>query len=133
MEAKSTRPVLCPSAQPAMAGSMAFGVVTGTAEEPRVAWIEKPVPVTGDLLALTGPVPPTQVLRFSAPCQESGVLSLRWQRLSVGNAPGSTHACGRKYLAPLQNSTRLPLVHAGREGRLSAVPSNRYFQCESHG
>ena len=71
MEAKSTRPVLCPSAQPAMAGSMAFGVVTGTAEEPRVAWLEKPVPVTDDLLALTGPVPPTQVLRFSAPCQES--------------------------------------------------------------
>jgi hypothetical protein len=71
MEAKSTRPVLCPSAQPAMAGSMAFGVVTGTAEDPRVAWLEKPVPVTDDLLALTGPVPPTQVLRFSAPCQES--------------------------------------------------------------
>lgn len=71
MEAKSTRPVLCPSAQPAMAGSMAFGVIGGTAEEPRVAWIEHPVPVTDDLLALTGPVPPTQVLRFAAPCQES--------------------------------------------------------------
>jgi hypothetical protein len=71
MEAKSTRPVLCPSAQPDMAGSMAFGVISGTAEEPRVAWIEKPVPVTADLLALTGPVPPTQVLRFTAPCQEA--------------------------------------------------------------
>jgi hypothetical protein len=71
MEAKSTRPVLCPSAQPGMAGSMAFGVITGTAEEPRVAWIERPVPVTDDLLALAGPVPPTQVMRFTAPCQES--------------------------------------------------------------
>jgi hypothetical protein len=71
MEAKSTRPVLCPSAQPAMAGSMAFGVISGTADEPRVAWLERPVPVTDDLLALTGPVPPTQVLRFAAPCQES--------------------------------------------------------------
>ncbi len=49
---------------------MAFGVVRGTAEGPRVEWIERPVPLTADLLALTGPVPPTQVLRIAAPCQE---------------------------------------------------------------
>jgi hypothetical protein len=67
----SSRKILCPSAQPGMAGSVAFGVVGGTTEEPRVSWIEKPVPVTGDLLALTGPVPPTQVLRIAAPCQEN--------------------------------------------------------------
>jgi len=54
-----------------MAGSMAFGVIAGTANEPRVKWIEKPVPVTDDLLALTGLVPPTQVLRIAAPCQET--------------------------------------------------------------
>jgi hypothetical protein len=54
-----------------MAGSVAFGVVGGTAEQPRVSWIEKPVPVTEDLLALTGPVPPTRVLRLAAPCQEN--------------------------------------------------------------
>lgn len=62
--------MLCPSAQPQVAGSMAFGVVGGTAGKPRVAWIEKPVPVTDELLALTGSVPPTQVLRIAAPCQE---------------------------------------------------------------
>jgi hypothetical protein len=67
----SSRKVLCPSAQPEMTGSVAFGVVGGTAEQPRVVWIEKPVPVTGDLLALTGAVPPTQVLRIAAPCQEN--------------------------------------------------------------
>jgi len=61
------RTVLCPSAQPEMAGSVAFGVVTGG---DRVAWIEKPVPVTAELLALTGPVAATQVLRIAAPCQE---------------------------------------------------------------
>jgi hypothetical protein len=66
----NSRPILCPSAQPAMAGSMAFGVIAGTADAPRVKWIERPVPVTDDLLALTGPVPPTQVLRIAAPCQE---------------------------------------------------------------
>jgi hypothetical protein len=62
---------MCPSAQPEMEGSLAFGVVGGTAEDPRVAWIEKPVPVTGDLLALTGEVPATRVLRIAAPCQEN--------------------------------------------------------------
>jgi len=64
------RPVLCPSAQPEMAGSVAFGVVTGTSGQPRVAWIEKPVPVSAELMALTAPVPATQVLRIAAPCQE---------------------------------------------------------------
>lgn len=49
---------------------MAFGVVGGTADEPRVAWLAKPVPVTEELLALTGNVPPTQVLRIAARCQE---------------------------------------------------------------
>jgi hypothetical protein len=50
-----------------MEGSVAFGVVNGS----RVQWIETPVPVTEDLLALTGAVPPTQVLRIAAPCQEN--------------------------------------------------------------
>ena len=70
MAAKNDRPVMCPSAQPEIPGSVAFGVISGTAENPRVAWIEKPVPVTDDLLALAAPVMPTQVLRFAAPCQE---------------------------------------------------------------
>jgi hypothetical protein len=70
METREARTLLCPSAQPAMAGSMAFAVVAGSPEEPRVAWLERPVPVTDELLAMTGPVPPTQVLRFTAPCAE---------------------------------------------------------------
>ncbi|HVO98864.1 MAG TPA: hypothetical protein VMT15_12390 [Bryobacteraceae bacterium] len=71
MEPKNSRPILCPSAQPWMAGSRAFGVVGGTEAERRVNWIEEPVPVTEELLALTGSVPATQVLRIAAPCQES--------------------------------------------------------------
>ena len=70
VEAKSPRPVMCPSAQPEVPGSVAFGVITGTADDPRVRWIERPVPVTPELLALTGPVASTQVLRIAAPCQE---------------------------------------------------------------
>lgn len=69
MEDIPSGPVLCPSAQPDILGSRAFGVVAGTTEQPRVVWLERPVPVTADLLALTGPVHPTEVLRISAPCQ----------------------------------------------------------------
>lgn len=70
MDGDRVRPVLCPSAPPDLPDSMAFGVVGGTAEQPRVSWIERPLPVTKDLLALAQPLPPTQVLRFAATCQE---------------------------------------------------------------
>jgi len=67
---KSDCAVLCPSAQPDLPGSVAFGVITGESGHSRVAWIEQPVPVTEELLALTAPVAATQVLRIAAPCQE---------------------------------------------------------------
>jgi hypothetical protein len=44
-----------------------------------VAWIEEPVLVSDDLLALTGSVPATQVLRIAVPCQEKIVAtSMGW-------------------------------------------------------
>ena len=61
-------PPLCPSAQPDMAGSVVFGVVGGTVEEPRVGYLDQPLPVTPEILALTGPVSPTEVFRIAAPC-----------------------------------------------------------------
>jgi hypothetical protein len=59
---------LCPSAPPEMEGSVVFGVVGGTVEEPRVGYLVEPQPVTDDLLALSGSVKPTQIFRFAAPC-----------------------------------------------------------------
>jgi hypothetical protein len=53
--AARSRP-LCPSAQPDMPGSMVFAVVGGTPSEPR----------------LVGPLVPTEVFRFAAPCMCSG-------------------------------------------------------------
>jgi hypothetical protein len=58
----------CPSAQPTQDGAFAFGVVGGTLEERRVGYLEGRVPVTDELLAMAGPVKPTQVFRFGAPC-----------------------------------------------------------------
>ena len=66
------QPKLCPSAQPDMEGSVAFGIVEGTAEEPSVSYFRKPLPVTPELLQLSRPVRPTEVFRFAAPCAEGG-------------------------------------------------------------
>ena len=62
----------CPSAQPTMEGAFAFGVVGGTLEQRRVGYLQGRVPVSDELLAMAGPVKPTQVFRFGAPCAGSG-------------------------------------------------------------
>lgn len=63
-------PLSCPSAQPDMGGSVAFGVVGGSAERPLVSYLSEPQPVTPELLELARPVEPTEVFRFAAPCAE---------------------------------------------------------------
>lgn len=59
---------LCPSSLPNQEGSVIIGVVSGTIEEPRLAYLVEPQPVTDETLDLTAPVTPTEVLRFAAPC-----------------------------------------------------------------
>jgi hypothetical protein len=61
---------LCPSARPEMANSVAFAVVVGTVEEPRLAHLAQPQPVTEELLALAEPVSPTEIFRFAATCAQ---------------------------------------------------------------
>jgi len=51
-----------------MPGSVIFGVVGGTVEEPRVGYLDEPRPASPELLALSGPVKATEVFRFAAPC-----------------------------------------------------------------
>ncbi len=63
---------LCPSARPELADSTVFGVVTGTVEEPRVTYFNQRQPVTDELMALSGPVTPTEVFRIAAPCAGNG-------------------------------------------------------------
>jgi hypothetical protein len=58
----------CPSARPEMEGAVIFGVVEGTAGEPRVAYLTAPVEATPEVLAMAEPVTPTEVFRFAAPC-----------------------------------------------------------------
>lgn len=67
-KSQTSEPPLCPSAQPEMSGCVAFGVVAGTVEAPRLVHFTEPQPVTEELLALSRPVKPTEVFRFAAPC-----------------------------------------------------------------
>ena len=65
------RTTLCPSARPEWIGSIVFGVVSGTVEDPRVAYLPKPQPVTDELIAQASPVTPTEVFRTAAACAKS--------------------------------------------------------------
>lgn len=60
--------LLCPSAQLEMDNPVAIGVILGSAEEPRLVHLERTLPVTDELLAMSAPVKPTEVFRFAAPC-----------------------------------------------------------------
>lgn len=58
----------CPSAQATADGARVFGVLTGTPEAHRVGYLTETLPVSEKLLALAGPVKPTQLFRIAAPC-----------------------------------------------------------------
>lgn len=61
--------LMCPSAQPDMAGARVLGVVGGTVEAAQVAYVNEPLPVSDELLASTAPLKPTEVFRFAAHCE----------------------------------------------------------------
>jgi hypothetical protein len=60
----------CPSAQHELSGVIAIGVVDHSGEVPEVAYLDRPLPVSEELLDLSKPLRPTELFRFAAPCQE---------------------------------------------------------------
>ena len=64
------KPLLCPSAQPEMAGSRILGVVGVAPETAGLVYLNETVPVSDDMLARTTPLRPTEVFRFAAHCEE---------------------------------------------------------------
>ncbi|WP_128292836.1 hypothetical protein [Afifella aestuarii] len=68
---KNGRPALCPSAQPQMPEAEVIGVQLSQEGVARTAYLNAHLPVTKDLLEQTAPLPPTQVLRFAARCEEA--------------------------------------------------------------
>lgn len=63
---------MCPSAQPEMRDARLLGVVGGTADAPMLAYLNEPVEVSEEVLALAaGATHPADVMRFAARCEES--------------------------------------------------------------
>ena len=82
-DARGGASLLCPSAPPEMADSVVFGVVGGTYEQPRVAYLKVPQPVTEEVLALARPIAPGEVFRFAAPCATSACRHFHGGRCSL--------------------------------------------------
>ena len=59
---------LCPSARPEWENSAVFGVVGGTVEDPRIAYLKQPLPVIGQMINLSDSVTPTEVFRIASSC-----------------------------------------------------------------
>ena len=66
---QNNQTLLCPSAQPDMAGCRVLGVVGGTVEASQVAYVNEHLPVSEELLASSAPLKPTEVFRFAAHCE----------------------------------------------------------------
>lgn len=73
----------CPSAQPDMEDARVFGVVAGTLDEPRVAYLRVDALVEEDTIERLG-VDPTHVFRFAARCEEGGCAQFDGQRCGLG-------------------------------------------------
>ena len=63
--------LLCPSARADSENSIVFGIVAGTADQPKVTYLKQTQPVTEKTFAITAPVKPTEVFRISSNCAES--------------------------------------------------------------
>ena len=67
--------LLCPSAQPDQPGARVFGVQTATGDnERRVGYLTQALPVTPEILALSGEAAAPEVLRIAAPCMSNGCM-----------------------------------------------------------
>ncbi|WP_298607796.1 nitrogen fixation protein [uncultured Thiothrix sp.] len=64
-------PTVCPSANHKEAGAVLFAVVGGTPEQPEAVYLDKIEPITEEILEMAGPVDPTEVFRFAAPCSKA--------------------------------------------------------------
>ena len=69
---KTSETTFCPSSQPDTDSAVVFGVVEGTVESPRVAYLERSQPV--EEIVQPSVVKPTEMLRIASSCQEKGCL-----------------------------------------------------------
>jgi hypothetical protein len=68
---KSAQPLMCPSAGPEMEGSVIFGIVGGTPEQPKMTHLRETKQIPAALLEMDSPIKPTEVFRIAATCESS--------------------------------------------------------------
>ncbi len=68
----SSKSLMCPSADTEMSGSVIFGIVVGTPEEPHVVHLDRVKQIPPELLEIDSPVKPTEIFRIAATCIEGG-------------------------------------------------------------
>ena len=122
MEHDPDRSPLCPSAQPAMEGSVVFGVVGGTSDEPRVGYLTEPQETGPAVLRLAETVKPTESSASppavrAPPASTSTVPSAGWRGRSSTSCRRSPGDC-----LPLSHPTPLSVVAAGGAQRLRTLP-----------
>lgn len=61
----------CPSAQPDMEGSRIFGILDGTSEQPRIAYLDAGAEIAPELALGLKEVLPTEIFRYAARCEEA--------------------------------------------------------------
>jgi len=61
--------LLCPSSQPEFEAARVLGVLQPTADGFEVAYLDEPLPVTPEVLAMAAPAQPSEVFRLAAKCQ----------------------------------------------------------------
>ncbi len=79
----------CPSAQPDMAGARIFGVLSGSDQEPTVAYLKPGVRISRSILEKLGALEPTQVFRFAASCEERRCSHFDGARCQLGERVAS--------------------------------------------
>ncbi len=67
----SSKSLMCPSADAEMSGSVIFGIVVGTPEEPHLVHLDRVKPIPPELLTLDTPVKPSEIFRIAATCIET--------------------------------------------------------------
>jgi hypothetical protein len=68
MSRETSERLTCPSSQADVAGAVVFGIIGGSPEAPEVGYLAQAVGVSDEILALAGPVLPSEVFRIAGPC-----------------------------------------------------------------
>lgn len=84
MDASAQSRFSCPSAQPDMAEARVIGMVSGTADAPRIAYLKAEAVIPAADVTMDGELSSSEVFRFAARCEEQRCSQFAGGRCSLG-------------------------------------------------